>query len=209
MSCFGKLCPLLHICPATQAMVPGLLFFRGNRESVRQAGWQDGETLLVLSSLSISDTPQVSTCPSSPSPALCTRAAPPADCWRSAEGTQPSTPNCGSSRGTNSRDGNQTCCYGNLASSTGEGTTPPLCSSCEALIRNSMENFHAAQEQERRRLTGDTSRAKDLTAWSPLGTCSANPLLFQSPTNATAFFIKEDTAARRIPSLPTTLDDLF
>lgn len=137
---------------------------------------------------------QGTTCPSSPLPALCNRAA---ACWRSAGGTEPSAPNWRSSGGTNSRDGNQTCCYGNLASFTGEGTTPPLCSSCEASIRNSTVNFHAAQEQEQRRLTGDTSRAKNLTAWLTLWTCSANPLLVSLTS-----FVQVDTAVRKIPFPP-------
>lgn len=55
---------------------------RGTEKSVRQAEGQDGETLLVLSSLTSVVPPQVSTCPPSPSGVLCTQAAPPTNCWR-------------------------------------------------------------------------------------------------------------------------------
>lgn len=92
----------------------------------------------------------------------------------------------------------------------GEGTTPLLCSSCEVLIRNCMRNFHAVKMQKRRRLTKDT-RTKQLPASSSPGTCSANPLLSQPPTNATLSFVNEVTATTTAtsPSFPTTLCSQF
>lgn len=134
----------------------------------------------------------------------CTPAAPPVLTRESRAGS------CGSSGGTQ-QDKNQSSCYGNLTSFNGEGTTPPLCSSCEVLIRNCTRNFHAAKKQKRRRLTKDTRRTKQLPASSSPGTCSANPLRSLPPTNTTSPFVKEVTATRTAtsPSLPTARSSQF